>query len=160
MMLRAAYDAPRMIAPMICLLAVFVCAWDPRSIQAGEETSVQDVLSDPTVFHLRQVYLRGTVRNVEPLEPYEIPAGTTCYGGYLFKLEDDTGTISVAVPGLCGIPLVKEPDVDDGARVQVDATIQAPSHGGYTLSFKGRKVVMDQEGIVQAIATRITPLAE
>jgi hypothetical protein len=149
-----------MITAMICLLAVIVCAWDPRSIQAGEETAVQDVLSDPTVFHLRQIYLRGTVRNVEPLDPYEIPAGTTCYGGYLFKLEDDTGTISVAVPGLCGIPLVKEPDVEDGARVQVDATIQAPSHGGYTLSIKGRKVVMDQEGIVQAIATRITPLAE
>jgi hypothetical protein len=61
---------------------------------------------------------------------------------------------------LCGIPIVKEPDVEEGARVQVEASIEAPSHGGYAFSVKGRKVVMDQEGVVQAIATRITPLAE
>ena len=127
---------------------------------AQETTSVQDILSDPGVFHLRQVSLQGTVRNVEPLDPYEIPAGSTCYGGYLFNLEDDSGTIAVAVPGLCGIPLVKDPDVDNGARVAVEATIQAPSHGGYALSFKGGKIQMDKEGVVQAIATRITPLVE
>ena len=39
----------------------------------------------------------------------------------------------------------------------VEATIQAPSHGGYALSFKGSKIAMDQEGVVQAIANRITP---
>ncbi len=128
--------------------------------RAQEATAVQDILSDPAVFHLRQVSLRGTVRNVQPLDPYEIPAGSTCYGGYLFSLEDDSATISVAVPGLCGIPLVKDPDVEDGVRVLVDATIQAPSHGGYALSFKGGKIQMDKEGAVQAIATRITPLAE
>jgi hypothetical protein len=129
-------------------------------LSAQETTSVQEILADPSVFHLRQITVRGTVRNVQPLDPYEIPAGSTCYGGYLFSLEDDTATLSVAVPGLCGVPLVKDPDVEDGARVAVDATVQAPSHGGYALSFKGGKIAVDQEGIVQAIATRITPLAE
>ena len=66
----------------------------------------------------------------------------------------------IAVPGLCGVPMVKDPDVEDGARVAVEATVQAPSHGGYALSFKGAKVAIDREGIVQAIANRITPLAE
>lgn len=129
-------------------------------LAAQETTTVQEILADPSVFHLRQITIRGTVRNVQPLDPYEIPAGSTCYGGYLFGLEDDTATLSVAVPGLCGVPMVKDPDVEDGARVSVDATVQAPSHGGYALSFKGGKIAMDQEGIVQAIATRITPLAE
>ena len=45
-------------------------------------------------------------------------------------------------------------------RVVVDATVQAPSHGGYALSFKGGKIAMDQEGVVQAIANRIMPLVE
>jgi hypothetical protein len=129
-------------------------------VAAQEAVTVQEVLADPALFHLRQITLRGTVRNVQPLDPYEIPAGSTCYGGYLFNLEDDTATLPVAVPGLCGVPMVKDPDVEDGARVVVDATVQAPSHGGYALSFKGGKIAMDQEGVVQAIANRITPLVE
>lgn len=127
---------------------------------ADEAVTVQEILADPALFHLRQITLRGTVRNVQPLDPYEIPAGSTCYGGYLFSLEDDTAMLPVAVPGLCGVPMVKDPDVEDGARVAVEATVQAPSHGGYALSFKGGKIAMDQEGVVQAIANRITPLIE
>ncbi|HVG03082.1 MAG TPA: hypothetical protein VM842_09330 [Nitrospira sp.] len=127
---------------------------------SGEMVTVRDILADPALFHLRQITLQGTVRNVQPLDPYEIPAGSTCYGGYLFGLEDDTAMLPVAVPGICGVPMVKDPDVEEGARVAVEATVQAPSHGGYALSFKGGKIAMDQEGIVQAIANRITPLAE
>ena len=132
-----------------------------HSLASAEETvTVQEILADPALFHLRQITLRGTVRNVQPLDPYEIPAGSTWYGGYLFALEDDTAMLPVAVPGLCGVPMVKDPDVEDGARVAVEATVQAPSHGGYALSFKGGKIAMDQEGVVQAIANRITPLIE
>lgn len=142
---------------LVCLTLLFSGV---GLVSAQEAVTVQEVLADPALFHLRQITLRGTVRNVQPLDPYEIPAGSTCYGGYLFNLEDDTATLSVAVPGLCGVPMVKDPDVEDGARVAVDATIQAPSHGGYALSFKGAKIAMDQEGVVQAIANRISPLAE
>ena len=132
-----------------------------HSLASAEETvTVQEILADPALFHLRQITLHGTVRNVQALDPYEIPAGSTCYGGYLFGLEDDTALLPVAVPGICGVPMVKDPDVEDGARVAVEATVQAPSHGGYALSFKGGKIAMDQEGVVQAIANRITPLIE
>ena len=113
------------------------------------------------VLHTGMVAAQEAVTVQEVLaDPYEIPAGSTCYGGYLFNLEDDTATLPVAVPGLCGVPMVKDPDVEDGARVVVEATVQAPSHGGYALSFKGGKIAMDQEGVVQAIANRITPLVE
>ena len=132
----------------------------PGLSQAQETLTVQEVLADPALFHLRHVTLKGSVRQVQPLDPYEIPAGSTCYGGYLFNLEDDTATLPIAVPGVCGVPMVKDPDVEDGARVVVEATTQAPSHGGYALSFKGSKIAMDQEGVVQAIANRITPLVE
>ncbi|MBU6482557.1 MAG: hypothetical protein KGS09_18700 [Nitrospirae bacterium] len=125
---------------------------------AADPITVREILDEPSRFHLRQVTLHGTVRNVQPLDPYTLPAGTTCYGAYLFYLEDETASINVAAFGLCGIPMVKDPDVEDGARIELQATVQAPSHGGYYLSFQGLKVVGEREGVVQAVADRITPL--
>ena len=148
----------RSIAKLLFGLTAFLVLHTDM-VAAQEAVTVQEILADPALFH-RQITLRGTARNVQPLDPYEIPAGSTCYGGYLFNLEDDTATLPVAVPGLCGVPMVKDPDVEDGARVVVEATVQAPSHGGYALSFKGGKIAMDQEGVVQAIANRIMPLVE
>jgi hypothetical protein len=75
-------------------------------------------------------------------------------------LEDETASINVAVFGLCGIPTVKDPDVEEGTQVQLQATIQAPSHGGYYLSFHGLTVAGEREGVIQAVADRITPLME
>ena len=128
--------------------------------EAADPIAIRDILDEPRIYHLKQVVLQGTVRNVQPLDPYKLPAGTTCYGAYLFYLEDETASINVAVFGLCGMPTVKDPDVEDGARIELHATIQAPSHGGYYLSFQGLKVVGEREGVIQAVADRITPLSE
>jgi hypothetical protein len=130
------------------------------SASAADPLTIREILDEPATYHLKQVTLSGTVRNVQPLDPYKLPAGTTCYGAYLFYLEDETASINVAVFGLCGFPTVKDPDVEDGARVELLATIQAPSHGGYYLSFQGLKVAGEREGIIQAVADRITPLSE
>ena len=130
------------------------------SAPAAESITIRDILDDPVSYHLRQVVLSEIVRNVQPLDPYKLPAGTTCYGAYLFYLEDETASINVAVFGICGFPTVKDPDVEDGARVELRATIQAPSHGGYYLSFQGLQVAGEREGVVQAVADRITPLTE
>ncbi len=127
---------------------------------AGEPLPIADILAEPSVYHLRQVTIQGTVRNVQPMDPYQLPSGTNCYGAYRFMLEDETTAIAVAVQGLCGIPTVKDPDVDDGDRVTVDAIIQAPSHGGYNLDLRGFIITAEREGHVQAVANRITPLAE
>lgn len=127
---------------------------------AAEPIAIREILDEPRSFHLKQVTLQGTVRNVTPLDPYTNQSGTMCYGAYLFYLEDETSSINVAVYGRCGVPLVKDPDVEDGQRIELAATIQSPSHGGYYLSFQGVKVTRDKEGVIQAVADRITPLAE
>lgn len=132
----------------------------PLGAVAADPVAIRDILDAPRDYHLRQVILEGTVRNVQPLDPYKLPAGTTCYGAYLFYLEDQTASINVAVFGLCGVPTVKDPDVEDGTRIQLQATIQAPSHGGYYLSFQGLQVAGEREGIIQAVADRITPLTD
>jgi len=128
--------------------------------EAAGPIAIRDILDEPRIYHLKQVVLQGTVRNVQPLDPYKLPAGTTCYGAYLFYLEDETASINVAVFGLCGVPTVKDPDVEDGARIELHATIHAPSHGGYYLSFQGLKLAGEREGVIQAVADRITPLTE
>jgi hypothetical protein len=127
---------------------------------AAESVTIREILDEPASYHLKQVTLFGTVRNVQPLDPYRLPAGTTCYGAYLFYLEDETASINVAVFGLCGVPTVKDPDVEDGAHVELRATIQAPAHGGYYLSFDGLKVAGEREGVIQAVADRIIPVSE
>lgn len=133
----------------------------PSLLLADEPITIRQILEEPQVYHLRRVTLHGTVRDVQPLDPYTLPNGTNCYGAYLFRLEDDdSAALSVAVLGICGKPLVRNPEVEDGDRVELNATIQAPSHGGYYLSFRGLKVVTEQEGVVQAVADQIVPLAE
>ena len=76
---------------------------------ASEPITIREIVDEPKSFHLKQVTLRGTVRNVTPLDPYKLPAGTMCYGAYLFYLEDETSSINVAVYGRCGVPTVKIP---------------------------------------------------
>jgi hypothetical protein len=155
-----------MITPtrIVASFTVFLLTlWGPDTstpVWAEEPASIQYILEEPRAFHLRHVTLRGTVRNVQPLEPYPLANGDNCYGAYLFRLEDDEATIPVAVLGICGRPVIRDPEVEDGERIEVSATIQAPSHGGSYLSFKGLKVVNEHERIVQAVADRILPIVE
>ncbi len=147
---------PETVTAAIALLLTMVTA----SAWGEEPIAIQQILDEPRNFHLHPVTMQGTVRDVQPLDPYTLPNGTNCYGAYLFRLEDDSSALSVAVLGICGKPVVRDPEVEEGARVEVHAVIQAPSHGGYYLSFRGLKVVTEQEGLVQAIADRILPVIE
>lgn len=144
------------------LVAILWLLWlaGPSLALAAEPIAIREIIDDPKSFHLKQVTLRGTVHNVTPLDPYKLQAGTMCYAAYLFYLEDESSSINVAVYGRCGVPTVKDPDVEDGQRIELTATIQSPSHGGYYLSFQGVKVAREREGVIQAVADRITPLAE
>ena len=151
---------PRHSMRLTGLISLLIGLTWPVLLWAEAPVSIQQILETPQVFHLRRVTLLGTVRDVQPLDPYTLPNGTNCYVAYLFRLEDDTSSLSVAVLGICGKPLIRDPEVEEGARVEVGATIQAPSHGGYYLSFRGLKVVTEQEGVVQAVADRILPVIE
>ena len=150
--------APRF--PHLHLLSIGLALTLLSNANAADPIAIRDILDEPRDYHLKQVVLQGTVRSVQPLDPYKLPAGTMCYGAYLFYLEDETASINVAVFGLCGVPTVKDPDVEDGARIELHATIQAPSHGGYYLSFQGLKIAGERENVIQAVADRITPLSE
>jgi hypothetical protein len=129
-------------------------------VWAEEPTSIQQILEEPKSYHLRHATIRGTVRDVQPLAPYTLANGDSCYGAYLFRLEEEEATISVAVLGICGRPVLRDPEVEEGDRIEISATIQAPSHGGTILSFKGPKMTTEEEAVVQAVADRILPIVE
>ncbi len=150
----------RIVTHLVVVLLTIIGVNTQRQVWAEEPTNVHQILEDPRAYHLRHATLRGIVRDVQPLAPYTLANGDNCYGAYLFRLEDGEATIPVAVLGICGRPLVRDPEVEDGEQVEVSATIQAPSHGGSYLSFKGLKTVTEQESVVQAVADRILPIVE
>lgn len=144
----------------LCYLALSISIMSSSLVLAEEPTDIQQILEEPKIYHLRHVTVRGTVRDVQLLAPYTLANGDPCYGAYLFRLEEGEATLSVAVLGICGRPVVRDPEVEDGDRVEVSATIQAPSHGGTMLSFKGPKTATEEEAVVQAVADRILPIIE
>ncbi len=146
-------------SPALPLLMFLLLLGLPLAL-AGEPTPVQDILANPDAYHLRLVTVHGTARDIEPLAPYTLSNGVTCYGAYLFRLDDDTGTLPVAVLGVCGVPVFRDPEVEEGDRVTLTATIQAPGHGSYYLTMEGFRVSTAERGQVQAIATKIERSAE
>ena len=76
-------------------------------------------------------------------------------GAYTFTLSDQTGSIHVAVLGICGTPVFRPPPILEGDHVIVQAHIRAPGHEGY---FQGLIGVPDPEGpptTVRGIANHI-----
>lgn len=105
---------------------------------AGDYVSIGAIVADPEPYHAHVVTLRGTVQQVHELDPYRQPSGTICYGTYLFTLQDDTGSLDVAVLGICGIAIARPPEVSDGDKVIVKAQIQAPGHLGAFYGLDGK----------------------
>ena len=118
---------------------------------AGEPVPIGEVTSDPDAYHFRIVPLQGTVRQVSPLPPYTLGPDTICYGAYTFTLEDDTGSIEISVLGICGKPLLRKPEVNDGEVILLAAQILSPNR--LTSTSKG------EVKRLRAIANSITHLS-
>ncbi len=125
---------------------------------AQEAVFIEEIVARPDLYHLHQVVIHGTVRDVQALSPYKLPTGDFCYGAYLFRLEDDTGSIAVAQLGMCDKPILRELVVSEGDQAAVQATIHAPGHGGYYLSLQGLRISTEEQGEIQAVAANIVRL--
>jgi len=95
--------------------------------RADEPVSISEVIADPDAYHFRTIPLQGTVRQVTPLPPYSPAQGATCYGAYTFTLEDGTGSIEISVLGICGKPLLRKPEVNDGEAILLAVQILSPN---------------------------------
>lgn len=118
---------------------------------AEEPVPIGDVLADPDAYHVRFVVLQGTVRRITMLPPYSAGPGTTCYGAYTFLLEDPTGAIEISVMGICGQPVLRKPEVEEGQTVELVAQILSPNR----LTSASKEEVKP----LRAVANEIRPLA-
>jgi hypothetical protein len=97
-------------------------------VHAAETLAIGTILQHPESYHGHVVTLQGTVRNARPFEPYFSPfagKGGRCYGAYTFTLEDETGSIEVFHPALCGPP-IHVPEVPEGDKALIEAQILGP----------------------------------
>ncbi len=83
----------------ILLLLISVAA-GPVFADGDGPVPIGKILGDPEGYHLTGLTLRGTVSSLNALEPYYIPSGAVCYGAYTFQIEDDSGTLQMAIPGV------------------------------------------------------------
>jgi len=127
---------------------------------ASEPVPIAEILTDPEIYHLKLVTLQGTVGQVKALDPYYQSSGSVCYGAYTFVIEDGTGTIAVVVLGICGRPMIRNPEVADGETLTVQAQIYAPGRLGYFRDKDGQPILGEEREQVQAVAAAISRPAE
>lgn len=138
----------RRILPLVVVVSVMILAGLAR---ADEPVSIGEVIADPDAYHFRTIPLQGTVRKVTPLPPYSPGQGATCYGAYTFMLEDETGSIEISVLGICGKPLLRKPEVNDGEGILLAAQILSPNRMTSTTKGEVKRL--------RAIANSITHLS-
>jgi hypothetical protein len=148
---------------LLCAAALFLIFLPVMLVFSDEPVTISDIVTDPDVYHLKQVTIQGVVGRVKELEPYYLPSGSACYGAYTFLLEDDSADgamLDVTVLGVCGAPRVRFPEVADGDRVRVQAEIHVPSRFGQSRALDGTWIAKGPEPAVQAIAKSISRVEE
>ncbi len=136
-------------------LSVAGIAERPARAQSGDPLPIGELHEYPERYHLHQVIVRGTARDVRAFDPYKLPAGSVCYGAYSFRLIDETGALPVIVMGMCGVPIVKDPDVEDGDVLTAQVTAHAPGKGTFFLTLDGRQMPFSDTGEMQGVALNI-----
>lgn len=100
-----------------------------NALFAEEPLVISAILKVPGDYHLQVVTLEGNVQDMEPVQQYR-SMGREC-ASVRFRLEDNTGSIQVLVPGPCGNPGLAAPFIPgftNGDGVRIEARIEAPAY--------------------------------
>ena len=109
-----------------CVVAVLVLVAIETALMVRAEepiTPIGMLLVNPSAFHRKLLKVEGTVKEVRPYSKYEV----TSVCGASFKLSDETGTIEVSFRHLCQVGQEQATFVNEGSRVIVEGTMEAPS---------------------------------
>ena len=82
-------------AAMLCLVAMPVA-------QADEPIPIRVLLDSATAHNTHTVTIGGIIRDMKAFPPFVTKLCSAVYGSYVLTLEDDSGSISVEVFGVCG----------------------------------------------------------
>src|SRR5581483_6380182 len=128
----------RLRTAMLAAALLPLCAATLLFASGERPVAIGTIVSDPEPFHMKEVLLQGTVRQVLAIEPYYLASGAGCYGAYRLTLEDATGSLPVAVLGVCGTPFIRLPPAEAEEHVLVRGQIHAPGHVGTFYGADGR----------------------
>jgi|SRR5687768_3366098 hypothetical protein len=85
--------------------AIILMCWTLSYAGAPEQVSIQTLVAQAPSYESHLVTLPGMVSDVEIRPPVRSRTCHLVYGQATFTLEDETGSIPVEVPGVCGRPL-------------------------------------------------------
>jgi cytochrome c-type biogenesis protein CcmE len=105
--------------------ALIVIVGEATVILKAEEpiTPIGMLLVTPSAFHRKLLKVEGIAKEVRPYSKYDV----TSVCGASFKLTDETGTIEVSFRQLCQVGKEHATFVNEGSRVIVEGTMEAPS---------------------------------
>jgi hypothetical protein len=101
----------------VCASALVVLAEEPI-------TPIGMLLVNPSAFHRKLLKIEGIAEKVRPYAMYDV----TSVCGASFKVTDDTGTIEVSFRQRCQVGKERATFVNEGSRVIVEGTMEAPSN--------------------------------
>lgn len=148
------------IAASFGLSLLLGAALPASATPAGEPLPIEELREYPERYHLHNVVVQGTAQDVRAFDPYKLQSGSVCYAAYSFRLVDGTGMLPVIVMGVCGVPIVKDPDIDDGDVLSAEVTVHAPGKGTFFLTFDGRSMPFTDVDDVQGVARNIWTISK
>jgi hypothetical protein len=99
------------------------------AVASAEVVQIGNILARPEAYHLKVVQLQGTATHVQALPPtFMSKFGTMCYGAYTFTLGDETGSVVVEVPSMCGRSQEAVTMITENQKVSVEVRIEAPGY--------------------------------
>ena len=99
------------------------------AMASAEMVQLGNILTRPEAYHLKSVLLQGVATHVQSLPPtFMSKFGTMCYGAYTFTLSDETGSIVVEVPSMCGRSQEAVTIITENQQVSVEVRIDAPGY--------------------------------
>jgi hypothetical protein len=99
------------------------------AMASAEVVQIGNITTRPEAYHLRDVQLQGVATHIQALPPtYMTKFGTMCYGAYTFTLDDETGSIVVEVPSMCGRSQEAVTIIAENQKVSVAVRIEAPGY--------------------------------
>jgi len=110
-----------------CCIQVWVLL--SAAVASAEVVQIGNIMTRPETYHLKDVQLQGVATHIQALPPtFMSKFGTMCYGAYTFTLGDETGSIVVEVPSMCGRSQEAVTIIAEDQKVSVAVRIEAPGY--------------------------------